>query len=134
MPSNVENRLGKAVSKAGHVCTAVRSEVSIAVGRLSDVTDNLDAIVGGAHNRATRVEIEALTIALDEAVTEGEIAAREIAASVAKVREVRGRLDRALSAYRAFRREEPMVPMTLVPPAEERARQAGSEPEEGLPL
>lgn len=143
MPTNVEKRLGKSISKAASVCEAARVEVSAAASRLSDVYDAIDAVVGGAHANATKTEVEAMMVALDDAVTETEVVSRDLIAATAKLREVRGRLDRSLTAYNAERRSMPMVPSESPGPgptiggedaasvrtAEFRERQAGSEPQ-----
>ena len=46
---SVEKRLGQAVSKAGHICGNVKSEIGSAAMKLPEVYDNLDIIIGGAH-------------------------------------------------------------------------------------
>ena len=50
-------------------------------------------------------------MALDDAITDAEITARDLANGVAKLREIRGRLDRAMQAYRSVKRDEPVVPV-----------------------
>lgn len=108
-------RLGKAVSKAGAVCMEVRDRVNAAGARFPSVYDQIDMVVGAAHQNATKAEIESMTISLDEAITEAEIISREVQAVVLLLREVRGRLDRAMQSYRAAENARPVAPTPPVP-------------------
>lgn len=111
MPNNVETRLGRAVSKAGHVSASARAEIEGAIEKLNEAFEHIDTVVGGAHAQATKTEIEAMMISLDDAITESDIASREITAATAKLREVRGRLDRAMDRFKVMKAGEPAIPV-----------------------